>query len=139
MKYLKLFNQTSEYEVFKESEEYVLPNVSYIWEFKDLPAGDPRKIHFAPKPKPIVLKATYNAVDDGNNGMHCYYYNDGNIKSLKIDGNTVQFDPKVNHSSNFEINTTNMVIDWDELTATCPDEYLIYGKIKSWTIKPKDR
>lgn len=32
MKYLKYFKQTSEYEVFKESEDYVLPNVSFVVE-----------------------------------------------------------------------------------------------------------
>ena len=84
-----------------------------------------------------MLTAKYNAVDDYR-GMVCYCYNDGNIKSIKIDGNTVQFDPEINHNNNFEINTANTVIDWDEWTATCPDEYLINGKIKSWTIKPKD-
>lgn len=32
MKYLKQFKQASEYEAFKESEDYVTPNVSYIVE-----------------------------------------------------------------------------------------------------------
>ena len=32
MKYLKKFNVASEYDVFKESEGYILPNVSYVVE-----------------------------------------------------------------------------------------------------------
>jgi hypothetical protein len=30
MKYLKKFNQASEYEAFKAGDEYITPNVSYI-------------------------------------------------------------------------------------------------------------
>jgi hypothetical protein len=30
MKHLKLFNSTTEYDTFKNGEEYILPNVSYI-------------------------------------------------------------------------------------------------------------
>lgn len=30
MKYLKKFNQTSEYEVFKVGDEYITPNVSFV-------------------------------------------------------------------------------------------------------------
>ena len=29
-KYLKKFNEDAEYQAFKESEEYILPNVSYV-------------------------------------------------------------------------------------------------------------
>lgn len=32
MKHLKLFNYTTEYDTFKNGEEYILPNVSYIAE-----------------------------------------------------------------------------------------------------------
>lgn len=132
MKYLKLFNDAASYEVFKGSSDFVLPNVSHITNQRQT------LYHNIKKEKPIVLTAKYNTADGVNNRMLCYNFNDGNIKSLKIDGNTVQFDPEVNHSSNFEINTINTTIDWDEWTASCPDEYLINGKIKSWTIKPKD-
>jgi hypothetical protein len=34
MKHLKLFNDTASYEAYKNSEDYVLPNVSYIEETK---------------------------------------------------------------------------------------------------------
>ena len=30
MKHLKLFNEDAEYQAFKETEEYILPNVSYV-------------------------------------------------------------------------------------------------------------
>lgn len=55
MKYLKYFEEASEYEAYKNSEDYVLPNVSFIKELANLPAGDPRKsVMFDPK-LPIVF------------------------------------------------------------------------------------
>ena len=53
MKYLKKFNQASEYEVFKESEDFITPNVSYI--------VDGSEVKFGPAVKPLV----YNMVDLG--------------------------------------------------------------------------
>lgn len=53
MKYLKLFKQVSEYETFKESEEYITPNVSYV--------VDSNEVMFAPAVKTL----TYNMVDLG--------------------------------------------------------------------------
>ena len=43
-KYLKLFQEAAEYEQFKNSKDYILPNVSWI-------VSD-RTIHLAPRPKP---------------------------------------------------------------------------------------
>lgn len=56
MKHLKLFNQASEYEAYMGGEEVVLPNVSYIVEYKNLPVGDPRRVAFNPKPKSVDAK-----------------------------------------------------------------------------------
>ena len=36
MKYIKLFNDTDSHESWKESEDYVLPNVSYIEEINSV-------------------------------------------------------------------------------------------------------
>ena len=64
MKHLKLFNQASEYEAYMEGEDVVLPNVSYIVEFKDLPANDPKKsVLFASKQ--VEPTSSYIAVDLG--------------------------------------------------------------------------
>ena len=53
MKYLKQFNQASEYEAFKESEEYITPNVSYV-----VNGGE---VKFNPEVKSLV----YNMIDLG--------------------------------------------------------------------------
>lgn len=53
MKYLKKFNQASEYEAFKVGDEYITPNVSYV--------VDGAEVKFGPAVKPLV----YNMVDLG--------------------------------------------------------------------------
>lgn len=53
MKYLKKFNQASEYEAFKAGDEYITPNVSYV--------VDGGEVKFGPAVKPLV----YNMVDLG--------------------------------------------------------------------------
>ena len=53
MKYLKKFNQASEYEAFKVGDEYITPNVSYV--------VDGGGVMFNPGIKPLV----YNMVDLG--------------------------------------------------------------------------
>lgn len=53
MKYLKKFNQASEYEAFKVGDEYITPNVSYV--------VDGSEVKFGPAVKPLV----YNMVDLG--------------------------------------------------------------------------
>ena len=53
MKYLKKFNQASEYEAFKVGDEYVLPNVSYVVEGSEV------------KFDPAVKSLVYNMVDLG--------------------------------------------------------------------------
>ena len=56
MKYLKLFNSTTEYDTFKNSEQYILPNVSYVI--------NNNSVIFTPSPKedvPSEITFTYYA------------------------------------------------------------------------------
>lgn len=59
MKYLKLFNSTTEYDTFKNGEEYILPNVSYV-------AND-KVVMFTPAPKEDIV-FSYNACDSSGWG-----------------------------------------------------------------------
>ena len=81
-KYLKLFNQDAEYHLFKESEEYILPNVSFIVESNSI-AYNPFT-----ETKSGVIMARYNATEDNNRVVSDI----SNIKSLKINGENVVFD-----------------------------------------------
>jgi hypothetical protein len=47
MKHLKLFNDTASYEAYKNSEDYVLPNVSYVEETKG--------VSYEPYVAPVIL------------------------------------------------------------------------------------
>lgn len=53
MKYLKYFTNASDYQTFKDSEEYILPNVSYIEDSNVVMYG------------PAVKTLTYNMIDLG--------------------------------------------------------------------------
>lgn len=136
MKHLKLFNDVASYEAFKDSSDFVLPNVSYI-------TNQRQTLYCAlKKEKPIVLKAKFDAGDANGSGFYpnsvLCYSNGVNVKKLIVDDNIIfEYDLK-DTSKHFVLDSNNLAIDWDEWTATCPDEYLINGKIKSWTIKPKD-
>jgi hypothetical protein len=44
MKYLKKFNQASEYEAFKAGDEYITPNVSYVVEGSEVKFEKSNKI-----------------------------------------------------------------------------------------------
>ena len=64
MKHLKLFQTESEYNSFKGSSDFVLPNVSHIKEFAGLPHNDPKRpVLF--NPKPSGPSSSYVAVDLG--------------------------------------------------------------------------
>lgn len=64
MKYLKLFQTESEYNSFKDSSDFVLPNVSHIKEFAGLPHNDSKRPVMFNK-KPIKPASSYVAVDLG--------------------------------------------------------------------------
>ena len=134
MKYLKYFKTGAAYTAYKTGNNFVLPNVSYI-------VDDKKTMYTGVKSeKPIVLRATYNAVDDGDGGMYCYGRNTNvsNIKGIKIDGVEVKFKDKVVNNNTYELNDSNIVVNWDEWTADCPDEIMFNGRVNSLTLKPKD-
>ena len=80
-KYLKLFNQDAEYHRFKETEEYILPNVSYI-------KAD-NIVYYNPhtEAKPGVIMARYNATEENKLALA----DTSNVKSLKVNGENVEF------------------------------------------------
>ena len=128
MKHLKLFNQASEYQTFKESEEFVLPNVSHITNQRQT------LYHELKKEKPIVLTAKYNATSDNLvafNGA-------SNIKSLKVNGTSIKIEPIKNEINNFDILSENISLDMETGAATFPESYVIKSPVSSWSFKAKD-
>lgn len=80
MKYIKLFNQHSDYNTFKASDEFIQPNVSRCLDDSDL--------HYIPRLE-VKLQITYEVSD--SNPTQLYYYdsvNTGNSKFFKIELNS---------------------------------------------------
>ena len=125
MKYLKQFNQASEYEVFKESEDYVLPNVSYVVETKG--------VSYAPK-KAFKLRAKYNATPDNL----VAFTGASNIKSLKVNGTSIEFEPIKNEIASFDVLGENISLDLETGEVSFPESYLIKSPVSSWSFKAKD-
>ena len=80
-KYLKLFETESQYEVWKNSDDFLLPNVSFIEEIKG--------ISYNPftEAKSGVIMARYNATEDNKLAIA----DTSNVKSLKVNGTEVEF------------------------------------------------
>ena len=80
MKYLKQFANQSDYQAFKESEDYILPNVSYIEE-----TGE---IGFNPYVEPASpnLVCVYDVTDISRDTKLIQAYALSNIVSMIVDG-----------------------------------------------------
>ena len=78
MKYLKQFANQSDYQTFKDSEDYVLPNVSYVVETNG--------VSYEPL-KAFKLQAKYNATEENKLAIA----DTSNVKSLKVNGTEVEF------------------------------------------------
>lgn len=101
MKYLKLFNQDAEYQQFKESEDFVLPNVSFVEETKVVKFNP----YTAPTSPNVVC--TYNVTDisQETNILHSYalsYVTNMIVDGIEMDADTYyQFDTVGNHVIEF--------------------------------------
>jgi hypothetical protein len=92
-KYLKLFEQDADYHAFKETEDYILPNVSY--------AIDTNIVYYNPyfEGNSNVLKVVYNSFNTSDSGMR-YCSNGNNFKTMKIDGVEIELENLQNYYFN---------------------------------------
>jgi hypothetical protein len=136
MKYLKYFNTTTEYDQFKSGSDYVLPNVSYIEELKD--------IKFNPKLR-YLIKAKYNATDDN---LHAFtVYDKNGIVSLTVNDKKIEFEP-------FNVSTPKIVVEakninfvgeyssnedyWLSIDINAPELYFSTKELAECKFKPSD-
>ena len=125
MKYLKYLQTTNDFESFKNSEDYILPNVSYVVETKG--------VSYAPK-KVFKLRAKYNATSD-----NLLAFNGAtNIAALKVNGNSIKFEPIKNEIISFDVLGENISLDMETGAASFPESYLIKSPVSSWSFKAKD-
>ena len=119
MKYLKKFETHAEYEAYKNSQDYLTPNVSYCVDRDEVHFG---KYEPAPEPTETRLVATYNISDinqstnivgyDPREGTYYTSY----FSAVEIDGNTqsevigsYQFDTIGEHIAKFTLIDTTMI------------------------------
>ena len=125
MKYLKYFKTEANWTAYKDGSDYILPNVSYIEENKG--------VSYEPL-KAFKLQAKYNATSDNL----LAFTNATNLKSLKVNGNSIEFEPAKNLINNFDVLGENILLDMEAGTASFPESYLIKPPVSSWSFKAKD-
>lgn len=111
MKYLKKFNNTSDYETFKIGDEFITPNVSYI--------EGSNEILFNPKIKEGVWNVTYQKLEN----EECIIYDINNIESLIIDEEVIDLN---NINTNVKISYPSF--EGDSLLGN--DELLFFSTVQ---------
>ena len=100
MKYLKYFKTDVDRQNYFSSDDFVTPNVSY--------AEDADVVYFKPiKSANSTIYATFLATDDNKLAIA----NTSNVKSLKVNGNSVSFDNTYSFESNGEYEVEIELID----------------------------
>jgi hypothetical protein len=124
MKYLKKFNNLSDYEVFKNGGEFIIPNISYIESESSIVYSKP------------TFYATYRKIEN----EPCMIYDTHLMESLIIDGQQVDLEND-NYSSNVCIgDNINLTIDFNNESVTInsiPDSYFNFIG-DNLSIKPID-
>lgn len=112
MKHLKLFENTQSYDNFKNGDDFILPNVSYILEGS--------KLFYNPYSnlKNGTIYATFNATSDNMVAI----YDTSNVKSLIVDDKEISFDI-TEGSTIINIIGENITMNDDMQTGTFPEEY----------------
>lgn len=125
MKYLKYFKTEANWTAYKDGNDYILPNVSYVEETKDVSYD---------RKKEFKLQAKYNATPD-----NLLAFTDAtNLKSLKVNGTSIEFEPIKNEITSFDVLGENISINVETSEATFPESYLIKSPVSSWSFKAKD-
>ena len=108
--------------------DFVLPNVSYV--------KDSHHVYYNPLliDRGPMLKCTFNATPDNL----VAFINASNIKSLKVNGTPIEFEPIKNENTAFDVLGENISLDMGTGAATFPDSYLIKSPVTSWSFKAKD-
>ena len=129
-KYTKFFNKESEYNSFRNTSKYILPNVSYT--------DDTETVHFNPKvsiPKVALATLHYNATADNLLALN----RANNISVLRIDGVNIEISPAVEGEKTYDIDGSQIVItDYNNFFIECPVTYFITDVVSEMRFKTKD-
>lgn len=116
-KYLRRFKTDAEYQTFINDEEnFLLPNVSYVEDTATSYFNDKEEVI------PAIIYAKYNATAEN---MRAFGMTN-NIKSLKIDGVSIDVGTPEAVVTNLNLVAENIVIDaTGNRPFTCPNDYLM--------------
>ena len=127
--FIKVFNENSEYEAFKISDKFKLPNVSWVRN------NDIVKFNEIVKAKNAKLTCHYLSTEDN---LLAFTSGQQSIQKLVVDGNNIEFEPVVETETSFDVLSSEITINADGGTVTFPDSYLLDSVPSSLTIRPKD-
>ena len=125
MKHLKLFENPKQYESYKNGSNYVLPNVSYVKETKDVKYE---------RKKAYILRAKYEATPDNL----VAFTGASNVNAMSVNGTPIEIEPIKNETIAFDVLGENISMNMETGEATFPESYVIKSPISSWSFKAKD-
>ena len=132
-KWLKKFEEINHYEAFRESDDYLLPNVSWITSSDE--------VMYNPDVKEIGPKVTLRYRSTADN-LLAFCNGGNNVKSLKVDGKNIEFEPLVIGLNEVEILNSEVKINYEAESEyemfDFPDSYVITSLPSSIVVKPKD-
>ena len=106
------------------------PNVSYVKEDRKVYSTGTASEDFSG----AVVYARYNITDDmSKTGL----FNTSNVKTLKVDGEVMEFEPEAEMSSDITVFGENISFDMENETCNVPEEYLFdNSKLNSLVVRP---
>ena len=130
MKHVTLFSQLAEYQTFMGVGDGLKPNVSYVREDSKVYSTGAASEDFSG----AVVYARYNITEDmSKTGL----FSTSNVKTLKVDGEVMEFEPEVEMSRELTVLGENISFDMENETYNIPEEYLFDNtKLSTLVVRP---
>ena len=111
MKHLKLFETENQYQSFKGTVDFILPNVSYVI--------NTDTVYYSPYIEPSFIKAWY----DNEGEDYVVINNMKNVNKIYVDGNEVVFEPAKKEDFTIELHTSGIRVYNSESYCSISDSY----------------
>lgn len=111
MKHLKLFETENQYQSFKGTVDFILPNVSYVI--------NTDTVYYSPYIEPSFIKAWY----DNEGEDYVVINNMKNVNKIYVDGNEVVFEPAKEENFTVELHTSGITVSGSEAYCSILSEY----------------
>lgn len=110
MKHLKLFETENQYQSFKGTIDFILPNVSYVI--------NTDTVYYSPYIEPSFIKAWY----DNEGEDYIVINNMKNVNKIYVDGNEVVFEPAKEENFTVEMHTSGISVAGSEANCWIKDD-----------------